>query len=141
MKKTVWLLILSITFCLAGCKSIMEAGDGQKVYYWARPNTGAVWFAKDHRECLQEADLFPFEWPEIFGALQSKGDEFNMRFDNNAPSGVWANFIPFPGAQPIYMNSKEDDWSVDYDAYEECMTARHYHQRRPSTQNPQVFPM
>ena len=118
----------------------MVGDEGQKVFYWERPNTGAAWFAKDHRECLQEADLFPFEWPGMPWGTE-KPPTLNLRFDNDAPSGVWAQFIPYPGARPLYVNSAKDDWSVDYDSYEQCMLDRHYRPRLPSTQNRQVFPM
>lgn len=124
---------------LCGCRAMVE-NEGQKVFYWERANTGIVWFAKDHRECLQEADLFPFAWPSL-PLFSEKPKELKLRFDNDAPSGVWAQFVPYPGARPLYVNSAEDDWAVDYQAYEECMTARHYHHRLPPTQNRQVFPM
>jgi len=133
-------ILIFLMFCLlCGCRAMVE-NEGQKVFYWERANTGIVWFAKDHRECLREADLFPFEWPSM-PLFSERPKDLKLRFDNDAPSGVWAQFIPYPGARPIYVNSVEDDWSVDYKSYEECMTERHYHHRLPPTQNRQVFPM
>ncbi len=137
MRKFVWICFATLT--LASCQFMMGE-EGQKVFYWQRANTGVAWFAKDHRECLQEADLFPFEWPSI-PLFSEKPKDLKLRFDNDAPSGVWAQFVPFPGAQPVYVNSAENDWSVDYTSYQECMEGRHYHQRLPATQNRQVFPM
>ena len=138
MKKTFYAFCMGIYCILGGCH--LDAQEGQKVFYWERPNTGVVWFAKDHRECMQEADLFPFEWPSI-PLFSDKPKELKLRFDNNAPTGVWAQFVPYPGAHPLYVNWADDDWSVDYDSYEACMKERHYHERFPATQNRQVFPM
>ena len=137
MKK--FLILLCFALSLTSCQW-MVGEEGQKVFYWERPNTGVAWFAKDHRECMQEADLFPFEWPHMPWTSDAP-PELKLRFDNDASSGVWAQFVPYPGARPLYVNSAQDDWSVDYDSYEECMHARHYRQRMPATQNRQVFPM
>ena len=138
MKKTLFLTCL--LFVLSGCRW-MAGDEGQKVFYWERPNTGVVWFAKDHRECMREADMFPFEWPSMPWGAPDAPKPLNLRFDNDAPSGVWAQFVPFPGAKPVFVNAVDDDWAVDYDAYEDCMTSRHYRQRLPATQNHQVFQM
>ena len=62
MLKRASLFLISCFLC--GCQAMMD-NNGQKIFYWERPNTGVVWFAKDHRECMQEADIFPFEWPHI----------------------------------------------------------------------------
>ena len=95
--------LLLFPFALLGCQS-MVGQEGQKVFYWERANTGVAWFAKDHRECMQEADLFPFEWPSL-PLFSEKPPELKLRFDNDAPSGVWAQFVPYPGARPLYVNS------------------------------------
>lgn len=134
MKKGI--VFFGILMLLGGCQW-MVGGSGQKMFYWERPNTGVVWFAKDHRECLLEADMFPFEWPDFWG--ENKYRPLNLRFDNNSPSGVWAQFVPYPGAHPVYVNSAQDDWAVSYDDYEECMKARHYSERRPAVKSTQVF--
>lgn len=121
---------------LCGCVSNPE---GQKTFYWERPNTGVAWFAKDHKECMIEADQFPFEWP---GWPWEWGvpKKLNLRFDNDADNGVWAQFIPFPGAKPVYVNYISGDWSVDYDDYQRCMEDRHYSQRKAPRIHYQVFP-
>ena len=132
MKKWAFLLCLTLTGC-----AIPE--DGQKTFYWQRPNTGVAWFAKDHKECMAEADQFPFEWP---GMPWEWGDQqpLNLRFDNNSDKGIWAQFIPYPGAKPVYVNYASGDWSVDYDDYQKCMEDRHYFQRQRPRIGYQVFP-
>jgi hypothetical protein len=129
MKKALCLL-----FLLSGCAVVEE---GQKIFYWQRPNTGVAWFSKDHNECMKEADWFPFEWP---GFPWGTSKKLNLRFDNESANGVWAQFVPYPGAQPVYVNYASDDWSVDYDDYQQCMEARNYSQRMAPRVNYQVFP-
>ena len=131
MKKIFCLFLL-----LSGCSLV---DSGQKTFYWQRPNTGVGWFAKDHNECMREADWFPLQWP---GWPWDWGDQgpLNLRFDNNSGNGVWAQFIPYPGAQPVYVNYAYGDWSVDYDDYQDCMEKRHYTQRMAPRVNYQVFP-
>ena len=131
MKKT-----LCLMFLLSGC-AVFE--EGQKTFYWQRPNTGVAWFAKDHNECMNEADWFPFGWPE-WPWTAGGNHKLNLRFDNESSSGIWAQFIPYPGAQPVYVNYASDDWSVDYDDYQQCMEARNYSQRMAPRVNYQVFP-
>ena len=127
--------------CLVGLSLILMsgcAGEGQHMYYWERPNTGAVWFARDHNECLAIADMWPYEWPGMpwgWGAPK----QLELRFDNDSDHGIWAQFVPFPGAQPVHVNSVAGDWSISYDDYEECMMERNYTQRRPVKVDKQVF--
>ncbi len=129
MKKIICLLLL-----LSGCAVVEE---GQKTFYWQRPNTGIKWFAKDHNECMREADWFPFELPTLpWGSSKP----LELRFDNGSSNGIWAQFTPYPGAKPLYLNYASDDWSVDYDDYQQCMEARNYTQRMAPRVNYQVFP-
>ncbi len=134
MKQKLLFLCMGLCLlCLTAC-----GGDGQKVFYWERPNTGAVWFARDHNYCLQQADYWPFEWPGLPWGWGTPPD-LELRFDNESDHGIWAQFVPMPGAQPVYVNSVAGDWSMSYDDYEACMEARDYVQRKPATQNRQVF--
>ncbi len=121
--------LLALTGCMSG---------GQKVFYWERPNTGVTWFVRDHGQCLEESDYWPFTrpgWPPFSGAEP----KLKLRFDNDADNGIWADFIPFPGAHPVKVNSVHGDWSMSYDVYEACMEQRGYIQRRPPSQSNQVF--
>ena len=134
MKKILMMIMLGISLLgLSAC-----GGDGQKVFYWERPNTGAIWFARDHNYCLRQADYWPFRWPGMPWGW-GKEPDLDLRFDNDSENGIWAQFRPMPGAQPVYVNSVAGDWSMSYDDYEECMEARDYVQRKPATQNRQVF--
>ena len=134
MKKTLTAFILGISLlALSAC-----GGGGQKVFYWERPNTGAIWFVRDHNYCLNEADYWPFRWPGMPWGW-GKEPDLELRFDNDSDSGIWAQFQPMPGAQPLYVNSVAGDWSMSYDDYEACMEARDYVQSKPATQNRQVF--
>ena len=129
--------LLCSLFLLNGCYFFQaDEGEGQKLFYWERPNTGVAWFAKDHRECMTEADWWPFEFP----TWPWETKKLNLKFDNDSENGVWAQFIPYPGAQPVHINYAMSDWSVDYDDYQECMERRHYTQRKPARVNYQVFP-
>ncbi len=130
MKKIIFLCLV-----LGGC---VHAEEGQKTFYWERPNTGVAWFAKDHNECMLEADKFPFEWPG-WPWYWGKPKPLNLRFDNNSENGVWAQFIPYPGAQPVYVNYVPNDWSVSYNDYQDCMENRHYTQRKAPRVHYQVF--
>lgn len=134
MKKILMSIMLGVSLMtLSAC-----GGGGQKVFYWERPNTGAVWFVRDHNYCLNEADYWPFRWPGMPWGW-GKEPDLELRFDNDSDSGIWAQFQPMPGAQPLYVNSVAGDWSMSYDDYESCMEARDYVQRKPATQNRQVF--
>ena len=134
MKKIVIMMMLGLGLLgLSAC-----GGEGQKVFYWERPNTGAIWFVRDHNYCLKQADYWPFRWPGMPWTWGREPD-LEIRFDNEADSGICAQFRPKPGAQPVYVNSVEGDWSMSYDEYEECMEARDYVQRKPPTQNRQLF--
>lgn len=129
--------------CIALCAflaltALAACGKGQKVFYWERPNTGAVWFARDHGQCLAEADYWPFEWPGL-PWFWGTPPELDLRFQNEAKHGIWAQFRPFPGAQPVNVNSVKGDWSMSYADYESCMEARDYIQRKPAIITNQVF--
>jgi len=138
MKKN-GILLLGLALCLSALAAC--GGGGQRVYYWERQNTGAVWFARDHNYCLARADYWPWTWPgwPWQWGHDTYNPDLNLRFDNDSESGIWAQFRPMPGAQPVYVNSVAADWSMSYSDYESCMEARDYVQRKPATQNRQVF--
>ena len=103
----------------------------RKIFYWERPNTGVGQFAKDHRDCMLKADILPFELPS-----RTKEPK-TLRFDDD--SGVWGNFIPYPGALPVNVKYEHSDRFVNYDNYQQCMEQRHYTQRLPNRVNDQAF--
>lgn len=123
-----------LLFLLTAC------GNGQHLFYWERPETGAMWFARDHAECLEKSDFWPYTWPGSPVNWGSGYNKYNLRFDNNARNGIWAEFLPYPGAQPVYVNSLKGDWSMSPSIYEKCMEDRGYIQVAPASVNRQVFP-
>ncbi len=134
MKRIFKTLCVTCSFLLlSACGS-----NGQHMYYWERANTGVVWFARDHNECLAVADMWPYQWPGMPWGWGTPPN-LDLRFDNSSDHGIWAQFIPFPGAQPLHVNSKVADWSMSYDDYEECMLSRNYVLRRPVQIDNQVF--
>lgn len=132
MKKTVRFFLVALGVSgLVGC-----GGGGQTTFYWEKKDVGGVWFARDHNQCLAEADYWPWSTP-AWPLGSEKLPE--LRFDNNSDNGIWANFVPYEGAQPVYVNSVAADWSMSPSSYENCMEKRGYVQRQPSTQNRQVL--
>lgn len=133
MSRKLKLFLMAIVMATLGA-----CGSGQHVFYWERPNTGAVWFVRDHNQCLAEADYWPFEWPGVPWGWGTPKD-LDLRFQNEANNGIWAQFTPMPGAQPVYMNSVAGDWSMSADRYQECMEKRDYVQRKPKRIDHQIF--
>lgn len=134
--KIVAVLFALCFFALTAC------GGGQTVYYWERPNTGVNWFVRDHNQCLRVADWWPYEWPGFRFSGPWGWDtppDLDLRFDNDASNGIWAEYTPFPGAQPVYVNSRAGDWSMSASTYEKCMEQRQYRQYKPSTRGREVF--
>ena len=131
MKKIRGLLIIIFLF-LAGC-----SGKGQTIFYWRKDGVGPTWFAKEHNECLAEADYCPWQWPAWPpGTSQEK----NLRFDNDADNGIWANFVPYDGAMPVYVNSLVNDGTMSPSVYRNCMLSKGYIERQPSVVRRQVLP-
>ena len=130
MKK---IIILSLFFLFSCTK-------GQHIFYWDRPETGGVWFAKDHSDCLASADYWPysFKWPWEWSMTNSR--KYNLRFDNNSGNGIWAQFVSVPGAQPVYVNSLHNDWTMSPSQYRSCMINKGYQEVYPEVVNRQVFP-
>ncbi len=125
-------LILCGVLFLASC-----GGKGQTIFFWQKEGVGPVWFAKEHNECLAKADYWPWQmpaWPPGSNRLPE------LRFDNNADNGIWANFVPYTGAQPVYVNSLVNDATMSPSSYESCMEEKGYIQRQPSIVRRQVLP-
>lgn len=119
MKKILFLCLLCLF--LNGCSS------ATRVYYWAKDNTGTTRFVQDHNRCLQKADYWPWTFynftPEVADTLDLK---LNLR-----DGGIWANFSPYPGAMPIFVNTATPSKTVIYWRYASCMKKAGYRERRP----------
>lgn len=132
MKKINLLFTFLTLAFLAGC-----GYKGQSIFYWEKADVGPVWFAKEHNECLAEADWWPWQapaWPPGSARLPE------LRFDNDADNGIWANFVPYVGAQPVYVNSLVNDATMSPSRYERCMEKKGYIQRQPKEVRRQVLP-
>ena len=132
MKKINQLFMFLALAFLAGC-----GYKGQSIFYWEKSDVGPVWFAKEHNECLAEADWWPWQapaWPPGTARMPE------LRFDNNADNGIWANFVPYTGAQPVYVNSLVNDGTMSPGRYESCMEKKGYVQRQPKVVRRQVLP-
>lgn len=126
MKKILY--SLTALLLISACSS----GKGQMVYHWERYNTGVEKFARDHNICMREAEAFSMMprirtlWHSIF---YSEKQKVATRADWDAEKGIWATYIPYPGAQPIIINYLRDDSEVDADDYSECMHKKGYNIR------------
>ena len=131
MKKIRAFLIVSLLF-LASC-----GGNGQTIFYWRKDGVGPQWFAKEHNECLAEADYWPWTWPAWPPGTEPVKE---LRFDNDSDNGIWANFVPYDGAQPVYVNSLVNDSTMSPSTYRRCMLNKGYIERQPSVVRRQVLP-
>jgi len=123
MKSIRTFLIVSLLF-LSAC-----SGKGQTIFYWRKDGVGPAWFAKEHNECLAEADYWPWRWP-TWPLNTERVPE--LRLDNDADNGIWANFVPYAGAQPVYVNSLQNDGTMSPSTYKRCMLNKGYIERQPS---------
>ncbi len=128
---------IKLFFYLSFLNLLVACGGGQTTYYWYKQGIGPQWFARDHNQCLAEADYWPWTlpaWPPGTEPLPK------LRFDNDSNNGIWASVIPYPGAQPVYVNSLLDDWSMIPSVYKKCMKNKGYIERAPAQKSRQVFP-
>ena len=98
-----------------------------RVYYWQQPNVGGEQFVRDHNKCLQKADFWPFSW---FNPIPNIPEDRDLRLDLEN-GGIWGNYIPYPGAMPLYVNTAQPTWSRVYWWYARCMRKAGYTERRP----------
>ncbi len=131
MKKT----FLSLLFLIIiGCSPLDK---GQTIFYWENPLADEEWFVKDHNDCIEQADYWPWTlpaWPLNAQKVPSR------KFQNESDNGVWASFVPYPGAQPLYVNTVWADWSVSTGAYQSCMQDRGYKMTREPVVRRQLIP-
>ncbi len=118
-----------VLFCLALCScSYFVGGYGQVVYHWERDNTGVQKFASDHGECLLEAKAIQF-FPDYRSWFYTEETKLNTRADWNSDRGIWATYVPYPGAQPLIVNSRYDDEDISPWEYNRCMKNKGYRPR------------
>ncbi|MDD4519900.1 MAG: hypothetical protein EOM53_03870 [Alphaproteobacteria bacterium] len=124
-------------FIALGCLGLSACGTGQTIFYWQQEGIGPLKFSRDHEFCLGKANYFSWTWP-----AWPPGTEplLELRFDNDASNGIWANFVPYLGAQEVYVNSKVDDSNMSPSVYERCMVQKGYKHRRPNIISRHVMP-
>jgi len=130
MKKNALSLLAAIL--LSSCSSIFVS-DGQVVYHWERPHTGVEKFSRDHTHCMREAEAFkvlPRLKTLFYSTFYSEEKKLEVRSDWDSERGIWASYIPYPGAQPIITNSLRDDYDSNPRKYSSCMKSLGYTQRK-----------
>lgn len=134
--RKIYCIFMILSFLLPSCTWLSE-GQGQVIYHWQRPRTGVAKFARDHSECMREAEDFKF-LPNIKSWFYSEEVRYDIRADWYSEKGIWASYVPYPGAQPLVVNSIRDDKDSSPRKYRKCMEAKGYTKRRtdiPSTTN------
>ncbi len=117
-------IVLLVCFFVCSC-SYFSGGTGQVVYHWERTHTGVEKFASDHSECLLKAKAIQF-FPDYRSWFYTEETKLNTRADWNSSRGVWATYVPYPGAQPLIVNSRYDDEDIDPREYAACMKTKGY---------------
>ena len=121
---------IGIISCLfLGACSHFSSGTGQVIYHWERPKTGIQKFASDHGECLISARSFKL-LPDFRSWFYTEETKIEARADWKSDKGVWATYIPYPGAQPLVVNSRYDDTDITPGKYASCMRKRGYQYRK-----------
>lgn len=139
MKKIIALFLILMTAACASFDTLISSvkGQGQVIYHWEKPRTGVKQFARDHSECLEVASPFSF-FPDIKSFLHSEEFRIDARADWHSDRGIWASYVPYPGAMPLVLNSLKMDDDINPRKYRLCMEARGYAHRKydiPSTTN------
>lgn len=140
MNKNIIFAVLSAAL-ISSCSSWMTRGRGQIIFHWEKENTGPEKFARDHSECLREAEDVNLI-PDVKSWLYSEEVKMDLRADWHSKKGIWASYIPYPGAQPVVVNSLRDDTRINPMDYRICMEKRGYWHRRyniPTTSNIFVY--
>ena len=138
MNKKLTLIIFS-GLLLSSC-SWFSRGEGQVIYHWERENTGVEKFARDHSESMRKAENIRL--PDFRTWFYSEEVKLDIRADWHAEKGIWASYIPYPGAMPIVVNSLRDDADSDPKEYRLCMEDKGYWHRTynlPSVTNIYVY--
>ena len=122
MKK---LSLTLLVFLLAACGSTTR---GQVVFHWDRYNTGGLKFARDHSECMREAEAFKL-LPNFKSWFYTEEQRYNIVVKWHKEHGIWASFVPYPGAMPVMVNSVRDDTDASPRKYQKCMLRKGYVER------------
>lgn len=136
MMKHLYFSIAAI-LALGACTNAHDKAEGQVIYHWERENTGVQKFSRDHSECMRLAE----DWkllPDVKSWFTTEEVKYNIIADWHADKGIWASYVPYPGAQALMVNSIHDDSEVSPKKYRMCMENKGYWHRRydiPETTN------
>lgn len=119
---------IAILCGLVSACTLFAEGSGQVVFHWERKNTGVEKFSRDHAYCLLEAKDIQFI-PDFHGWFYTEETKLDTRADWNSEKGIWASYIPYPGAQPLIVNSRYDDEDISPSEYRDCMEDLGYYHR------------
>lgn len=135
--KKVLILLSSTILCSCSLLSSSNESKGQVIYHWERENTSVEKFARDHSECMNNAEAFRFV-PNIKSWFYSEEARLDIRANWHSERGVWASYVAFPGTQPIIVNSLRMNEAINPRKYRLCMEDRGYWHRSyniPTTTN------
>lgn len=118
--------LLLALFFLNSCS--LFGGKGQVIYHWEREKTGVNKFARDHSECLKQAEGW-FHLPNFTSWLYTEEYRYNIVVDWHKEKGIWASYVPYPGASPLMVNSIRDSALSDPQKYRLCMEEKGYWHR------------
>lgn len=118
-------ILLAITVILLSSCSTTR---GQVVFHWDRYNTGGIKFARDHSECMRKAEPFRF-FPNFRSWFYTEEQRYQIAVKWHKEHGIWASFVPYPGAMPIFVNSVRDDSDASPSRYQKCMLRKGYIER------------
>lgn len=124
-----FVLAVGLTAILASCSGDSES----KVYHWAsKGDVGPKRFVVDHNLCMREADGWPFETSagEMLDFI-SPGPHDPKHLLGAKDDMVWASFIPYKGAQAVYVNDVNSSSMIDGNDYATCMEKKGYVQGYP----------
>ena len=80
--------------------------------------------------------------PDFRTWFYSEEVKLDIRADWFAEKGIWASYVPYPGAMPIMVNSLRDDYDSNPKKYRLCMEDKGYWHRTynlPSVTNIYVY--
>lgn len=117
-------LMIAVFILLEACSS----PKGQVVFHWDRYNTGGLKFARDHSECMREAEAFKL-MPNFKSWFYTEEQRYETVVKWHKEHGIWASFVPYPGAMPIMVNSVRDDSNSSPRKYQKCMLKKGYVER------------
>jgi hypothetical protein len=124
---TLFKRIFGILLLGAGLTACGGSGE-QVVHHWdVRDDVGPNQFIIDHNSCLRDADVWPFDvsLSEALDFISPGPHDPKHRLDPKA-TRTWASFIPYRGAQAVYVNDKNSASTIDDDDYEACMESKGY---------------